>query len=132
MENRLIRPIVRIGNSSGVVLPRSWLNQTACVELIIKKSSDIFQEIIEILKEEIEFSKIIGIYLVGSYGRSEETLTSDIDILVDLPEDKTLLEFVGLKLKLEDALGKKVDLVEYSTIKPLLQKYILKNQMSIL
>ena len=68
----------------------------------------------------------------GSYLRGENRKDSDIDILVDLPEYKTLLEFVGLKLKLEDALGKKVDLVEYSTIKPLLQKYILKNQMSIL
>src|SRR3989344_9668086 len=134
MENRLIRPIVRIGNSSGVVLPRSWLNQTACVELIIKKSSDIFQEIIEILKEEIEFSKIIGIYLVGSYGRSEETLTSDIDILV-ITEDITKSIKTGIyslilisKEKINESINKNAFplLPMIKEAKPLLNAELLK------
>ena len=68
----------------------------------------------------------------GSYTRSDYKKDSDIDILVDLPKDKSLFEFIKLKLKLEKALGKKVDLVEYSTIKPRLQGYILNNQIRIL
>ena len=81
MENKLIRPIVKIGNSSGVVLPKTWLNQKACVELIVRTSSDIFMEIIKILQKEIESNDLIGIYLVGSYARHEENQASDIDIL---------------------------------------------------
>ena len=57
---------------------------------------------------------------------------SDIDILVDIKKDISLLDFVGLKLELEEALGQKVDLVEYSTIKPVLKERILKSQIPII
>ncbi len=40
---------------------------------------------------------------------------SDIDILVEIEKDISLLDFVGLKLEIEEALGRKVDLVEYNT-----------------
>ena len=56
---------------------------------------------------------------------------SDIDILVEIKEEKTLLDFISLKLKLENALKMKVDLVEYGTIKPLLRKNILEEQVVI-
>lgn len=70
--------------------------------------------------------------LFGSFARGEAGKDSDIDILVDLPKEKSLFEFAGLQIKLEKALGKKVDLVEYSTIKPRLESYILSNQIRIL
>lgn len=67
--------------------------------------------------------------LFGSYARSEQTPESDIDILVELGDKKlSLLDFVGLKLDLEDSLGKKVDLVQYKTIKPALKSYILSDE----
>ena len=57
---------------------------------------------------------------------------SDIDILVELPKEKSLLDFVALKLELEETLGRKVDLVEYSTIHPLLKERVLKEQVPVL
>jgi len=57
---------------------------------------------------------------------------SDIDILVEIEKDISLLDFVGLKLEIEEALGRKVDLVEYNTIKPLLKERILNEQVIIL
>lgn len=57
---------------------------------------------------------------------------SDIDLLVELPEQLSLFGVVGLKLELEEALGRKVDLVEYDTIKPLLKERILREEISIL
>jgi hypothetical protein len=57
---------------------------------------------------------------------------SDVDILVEIEKDISLLDFVGLKLELEEALNRKVDLVEYSTIKPLLRESILGQQEIIL
>ena len=57
---------------------------------------------------------------------------SDIDILVEIGKDISLLDFVGLKLELEEVLENKVDLVEYKTIKPLLKERILKEQVMIL
>jgi predicted nucleotidyltransferase len=70
--------------------------------------------------------------LFGSYVRGKLRRDSDIDILVEIEEDISLLDFVGIKLELEEALGRKVDLVEYNTIKPLLRERILKEQLVLL
>ena len=69
----------------------------------------------------------------GSVVRGEEEEASDIDILVELGrDDMSLLEFVGIKLELEEVLGRKVDLVEYATMKPLLKDRILAEEVPIL
>lgn len=70
--------------------------------------------------------------LLGSCVRGRMTTESDIDILVEIEKDISLLDFVGLKLEIEEALNKKVDLVEYNTIKPLLRERILNEQEIIL
>lgn len=74
--------------------------------------------------------KRVGLF--GSCVREEMRGDSDIDILVEIEKDISLLDFVGLKLEIEEALGKKVDLVEYNTIKPLLRERILSEQVIIL
>ena len=70
--------------------------------------------------------------IFGSLARGEEGENSDIDILIELKGEKSLLDLIGLKIELEEVLGKKVDLVEYSTIHPFLKDRILKEQMPIL
>ena len=70
--------------------------------------------------------------LFGSCVRGEMNEESDIDVLVDIDEELSLLDFVGIKLEIEEALGKKVDLIEYDTIKPLLRDKILNEQVIIL
>ena len=70
--------------------------------------------------------------LFGSYVRGEEKDDSDIDMLVEVPKGTGLFGFVGLQHKLEEALGKKVDLVTYKSIHPLLRDRILKEQIPIL
>ncbi|MCD5417792.1 nucleotidyltransferase family protein [Candidatus Bipolaricaulota bacterium] len=74
--------------------------------------------------------KRVGLF--GSYVRGDMREDSDIDILVEIEKDISLLDFVGVKLEIEEALGVKVDLVEYNTIKSLLKERILKEQMVIL
>lgn len=74
--------------------------------------------------------KKVGLF--GSFVRDEMREDSDIDILVEIENDMGLLDFVGLKLEIEEALGMKVDLVEYSTIKPLLRERIMSEQVPIL
>lgn len=70
--------------------------------------------------------------LFGSYVRSQMQKDSDIDILVDIQADISLLDFIGLKQKIEETLGRKVDLVEYDTLKPILRERILKEQVVLL
>ncbi len=57
---------------------------------------------------------------------------SDIDILVDLPNAIGLFDFVGLQQELQEILGRKVDLVEYETIKPHIKERILAEEVPIL
>jgi len=75
---------------------------------------------------------VIRAGLFGSLVREEMKESSDIDILIELVEGKSLLDLVGLKLDLEEVLEMKVDVVEYSTIHPLLKERILKEQVPVL
>ena len=63
----------------------------------------------------------------GSYGRGDDHFGSDIDLLVELKKNLSLLGFSSLKQDLQDKLNRRVDLIEYSQIKPLLKDYILKD-----
>ena len=68
----------------------------------------------------------------GSIARGNSKKGSDIDILVKLGKELSLFGFVGLKLELEKALGRKVDLVEYDSIKPALKEIIAKEAVRII
>ncbi len=78
-DTQLVRKIVKVGNSAGVVLPREWLNGTARVELV-RKPLNIKKDVLEILEPYLE--DVVGVYLTGSYAREEETEKSDVDVLV--------------------------------------------------
>jgi hypothetical protein len=51
---------------------------------------------------------------------------------VEIDSEISLLDFVGLKLEIEDVLGINVDLVEYSSIKPRLKDKIINEQLVII
>ncbi|MBF0608967.1 MAG: nucleotidyltransferase family protein [Candidatus Magnetobacterium sp. LHC-1] len=70
--------------------------------------------------------------LFGSVVRGEATDKSDIDLLIEFEGRKSLLDLVGLKLEIEDLLGKKVDVLTYGSIHPLLKERILSEQEVIL
>jgi len=68
----------------------------------------------------------------GSIVRDEMNDESDIDILVEFEGRKSLLDLAGLKLDLEDALERRVDLLTYRSLHPLLKDRILAEQVPIL
>lgn len=70
--------------------------------------------------------------LFGSVVRGEMKADSDIDILVEVDKSLNLLDFIGIKQEIEDTLERRVDLVEYETIKPLVRAAVLKEQVVIL
>ena len=74
---------------------------------------------------------VIKAAIFGSFARGENTKNSDIDILVKLASGKTLLDLAGLKIDLENVLRKKVDVLTYGSIHPLLKSRILKDQKVI-
>ncbi len=68
----------------------------------------------------------------GPIVRGEMTDESDIDILVEFEGRKSLLDLAGLKLDLEDALERRVDLLTYRSLHPMLKDRILDEQVPIL
>ncbi|MBU3907502.1 MAG: DUF2080 family transposase-associated protein [Nanoarchaeota archaeon] len=78
----ILRKTIKSGNASAVVLPKSWLDKRVKIELVDKTPETILYDVLEVVKPIIDLSEIIGIYLVGSYARKDQTNLSDIDILI--------------------------------------------------
>ena len=70
--------------------------------------------------------------IFGSLAKGKAKISSDVDILVEIKSDMSLLDFIGIKIELEEALKMRVDLVEYDTIKPIIKERILAEQVVIL
>jgi predicted nucleotidyltransferase len=69
--------------------------------------------------------------LFGSIVRNEMTEESDIDILVEFEGSTSLFKLSGLKLELEEILGKTVDVITYDSLNPRLKNRILHEQKVI-
>ena len=93
------------------------------------------KNIVEIKSRLIEVLKRNGVKkaaLFGSIARGEAKEKSDIDLIVEFSGRKSLLDLVGLKMEAEHALGRKVDVITYNSIHPLLKDRILNEQIPIL
>jgi len=77
---------------------------------------DILAEIARTLKKR----RATYIAVFGSYARGEETPESDIDILVEFADRKSLFELVRIERELSEQLGIKVDLLTRKSISPYL------------
>jgi len=69
--------------------------------------------------------------IFGSYARGEPTSESDIDIVVEFSERKSLLDIVGIEQELSEALDIKVDLLTEKSISPYLIDRIKKEMVVI-
>jgi predicted nucleotidyltransferase len=93
-----------------------------------KQSEQVKNVVVDILKK----SGVKKAALFGSVVRDKATQKSDVDILIEFKGKKSLFDLVHLKMILEDALGKRVDLLTYNSLHPLLKKKILDEQEVIL
>jgi len=69
---------------------------------------------------------VTRIRVFGSVSHKQETSSSDIDLLIDMDADRSLLDLALLSNDLEDILGRKVDLVTEPALHPLLKTQILQ------
>ena len=93
-----------------------------------KKIEKIKSTIIKVLKK-------YGVKKAGLFGsivRGESTENSDIDLLVEFEGEKSLLDLAGLKIELQELLGREVDVITYRSLHPLLREKILNEQEEIL
>jgi len=88
------------------------------------------QELLKAKKQEI--LKLAARYgarnvrLFGSVARGQARATSDVDFLVDMDPDRSLMDLAGLVLDLQELLDRKVDVVTEDSIYWLLRRRILK------
>ncbi len=60
----------------------------------------------------------IRVAIFGSYVRGEGKPDSDLDILVNFSETKSLLELVKIERELQEEIGIKVDLITENSVSP--------------
>lgn len=72
-----------------------------------------------------------NVRLFGSVVRGEACAASDVDFLVDMDPDRSLMDLAGLVLDLQELLDRKVDVVTEDSIYWLLRRRILKEARSL-
>jgi predicted nucleotidyltransferase len=66
-----------------------------------------------------------NVRLFGSVARGEDNPASDLDLLVEMESDRSLLDLVGLGQDLEELLARKVDVLTDASLHPALRDRIL-------
>ncbi len=98
----------------------------------IKSNVLSLKQIKEKIKPIIYKHKIKDVYLFGSYSRGEANELSDVDIYCDKGDLRTMYDEIDLIDELENALGKKVDLVTIgSSMQEFFKKQIEEDMIKI-
>jgi predicted nucleotidyltransferase len=67
----------------------------------------------------------------GSAGRGEQGASSDLDLLVDMAEGRSLFDLIALSNELEESLGVDVDVVTEASLSPYLRDRILDEAVAL-
>ncbi|MDD4497908.1 MAG: nucleotidyltransferase family protein [Methanosarcinaceae archaeon] len=82
----------------------------------VDRHKELFDKISSFLQKE----GATKVAVFGSYARGEEKPGSDVDVLVEFSETKSLLTLVRIERELSEFLGVKVDLLTEASISPYL------------
>jgi len=96
------------------------------------KKADPLKSIEKAILPILKKNNVVKAGIFGSYARGEAKKTSDLDLLIKIKGKKSLLDLVRLQFALQKKLNKRVDLIEYQEINPLIKKQILKEEIKIL
>ena len=72
-----------------------------------------------------------NVRIFSSVVRGEARPDSDVDFLVDMAPDRSLLDRIGLIQDLEDLLGRKVDVVTETTLHWFIREAVFKQAMPL-
>jgi uncharacterized protein len=86
---------------------------------------DTVLHILQQHQAELRQHGVRSLSVFGSVARGEESPSSDVDLLVEFREPVGLFEFVRVKLRLEEILGCRVDLVTPDALRPTMRARIL-------
>ena len=92
----------------------------------MESTDDIIETLRQMKPELASVFKVHEIGMFGSMIRGEQREGSDIDILVDLPEEADLLDLIGLSQFLEERLHHKIDVVPKRSLREEIRARVLK------
>jgi hypothetical protein len=92
-----------------------------------KEIKKIKSEIVPILKKH----QVKKASVFGSCARGENSKNSDIDILVELKKGKTMIDLINLEMDIKKKTKRKIDLITFKSINPLIKKNILRDEVKI-
>jgi len=75
--------------------------------------------------------EVVRAAVFGSFAHGTARKNSDLDVLVELPRSKSLLDLAALKSDLEEAVGRRVDVVTPRALHPKLRRRILAERVVI-
>lgn len=80
---------------------------------------------LQVIRSYLRDKPVLRAYVFGSYARNEANKESDLDLLVELDYSRPVgLQFVSMKLDLEEKLSKSVDLVSTNGLSPRIRPFI--------
>ena len=91
---------------------------------IIKKNRD------EIISLALKYGAY-NIRICGSVARGEDTENSDIDLLVDMEQGRSLLSLGSLLMDLQDLLGCKVDILTEKSLKNRIREQVMRDAIPL-
>lgn len=82
---------------------------------------------------ELRAAGITSLALFGSVARGDARDDSDVDLMCEIENGKvaSLLDFIGLQLRLEDILGSPVDLAERGTLMPTIARHASRDTVPV-
>ena len=75
---------------------------------------------------------VISAALFGSFVRSDDSIESDVDFLLEYQDGISLFDVAELKRELEEKLGRKVDLVSLKYLNKRIREKVVQEQIRIL
>ncbi|MSQ73509.1 MAG: nucleotidyltransferase [Betaproteobacteria bacterium] len=74
---------------------------------------------------------VTHVRVFGSMARSDAGVESDVDLLVDLEQGRTLLDLGALLIELQDLLHRKVDVLTEAPLDPKIRERVLREAIPL-
>jgi len=80
-----------------------------------------------VLSDLCERNGIRRLRVFGSFARGDQSPTSDVDLIADFTDRKSLMDLVRIERELSERLGRNVDLLTEAALSPYLRDQILRD-----
>lgn len=107
-----------IATALGISQPAVSQQLRAASNLSNVHPADLIEAAAPVLRRLADGAGYERLSVFGSVARREAEQDSDIDLLVEAPEETSSFDFIQFKQLIERVLGRQVDLVDYGGLKP--------------